>query len=225
MNNKLFLIGLFLAFQNLHTAIFQGLIETGVTKNNFLCSDQNGEQTSACISAGINSKGFDVSGGKTLQFFNDVTYWLSKQSQQEQLLATSKNYSGAALQSQMQSEGWIAMGAYCVVISTDPVLQKIAQPALKAAEGDIKVIVQLWYNGNNLMQLWSQDAQALTPGQSFTIQISSEEDTLNLSGNKTLGVVDTFLNNLNLQPNNRLASVYNIAVNSPRSVKIQPVIS
>ena len=208
-------------FQITQAVIFTGLIETGVSKNNFLCSST----ASNCNSADANAKNFDFSTYPMLQLFNDQTYWLHQASTHAQYVSEVLSYSGTDLQDKMISDGWGAMGSYCILISTDPILTNVVMPTVTASAGQEKVVVQLWYNGDQVLQLWSQDAITLSPAQTFTITISTDTDPLpgvtTSSQNSSSSLTTNFLSNLQLQQKNRKESVYQNATQSPRSITIQ----
>ncbi len=208
---------------------FQVLLEQpGINKNSFLCTGVTSGGVQGCKDTQVAAHGFNIAGGKTLLFFNNQQYWLQQEAIAAQNIATARNYTGSLLQQQLQNEGWLAMGGYAVVISTDPLLADYIMPLVVASAGQIKVIVQLWYNGSDLIQLWSQDAHVFASGSSFQVAISSTPDAVlpslfaASSGFATahLSWVDNFLLSLGLQVNNRLNTDYNAAVSSPRQVRI-----
>lgn len=206
--------------------IFQGLVEqSDINKNTFLCPASASDGVQGCQDTQSAAHGYDVSGGRTVQFCNNQQYWLQQEAVQAQYIATVRNYSGNELQQKLQNEGWTSMGGYAVVITTDPLLLNYIMPEVVAGAGQTKVIVQLWYNGSDLIQLWSQDAVVLANGSSFQVTLSSAQDN-RLPGMFTASTTaasswqTAFLSALNIQPNNRKASDYNVAVGSPRQVRI-----
>lgn len=208
--------------------IFQGLVEqSDINKNTFLCPGSASDGIQGCRDTQSAAHGFDVSGGRTIQFCNNQQYWLQQEAVKAQYISTVRNYTGAELQQKLQNEGWKAMGGYAVVITTDPLLVNFIMPEVVAGSGQIKVIVQLWYNGSDLIQLWSQDAAVLADGTSFQVTLSSAIDS-RLPGlfagatTTTPSWQTTFLSKLDIQPNNRQASDYNGAAGSPRHVRITP---
>ena len=213
---------------------FQGLTENGVKKNTFLCgnnsatksntSGKNFQDSDCDISSIQNAIGFDISGGRQLQFFNNFTYWLKKKSQTEQFYQINDSLQDDALDSKMQSEGWSEIGAFCIIISTNQILQDTIFQSQKANTGETKVIVQLLYNGDNLIQLWSQDATILKEGQSFTIAITNaSDDRLKSTFAADPSSLSSYLSAIskNIQPDNRNSDSYNNAEDSPRTVRIQ----
>jgi len=222
MKHFFYILCLITCSQSLKTdVIFQGITETGVTKNNFLCPSLTSSAVS-CVSADANAINFTLPSGQILQLFNSQPYWLDQEAIKQQYDLQVLDYTQSEIQAELDSTGWGAMGGYCLLITTNPVLTGIVMPTVIAASGQEKVVVQLWYNGEQSLQLWSQDALAINQGTGFTISISSATDPLSeLSTTSTSsGLKATFLAGLNLQPNNRNASIYNIATDSPRSITI-----
>jgi len=208
------------------TLLFQGLVENSdINKNTFLCPASAADGIQGCKDTQAAAHGFDVSGGRTMQFCNNQEYWLQQEAIQAQYIATVRNYTGSQLEQKLHAEGWKAMGGYAVVISTNPLLVNLVMPEVVAGAGQIKVVVQLWYNGNDLIQLWSQDAIVLADGAGFQVALSSALDDrlpgLLTSNSATItSWQTTFLSQLDLQSNNRQASDYGAAVGSPRQVRI-----
>lgn len=206
------------------SVIFNGLVESGISKNNFLCPN-NSSSSVVCKNSSTTAQGFNFSSSKVLQIFNDQAFWLHEQAEQAKYLSMVGSYSGSDLENKMSSEGWGAMGSYCIIISIDPILTSIVMPNLKAKSGEIKVVTQLWYNGDTMLQLWSQDAKILPENATFTIAISNNTDPLPgvTTGSSTPSgsLSKKFLEELHLQQNSRKESVYQIATQSPRSVTIQ----
>lgn len=203
--------------------IFQGLTETNISKNNFLCPSSTSSGVS-CVSADANAINFTLPSGQILQLFNALPYWLDQEAITQQYDMQVLNYTQSEIQTELNSTGWGAMGGYCLLITTNPILTSIVMPSVVAASGQEKVVVQLWYNGDQSLQLWSQNALAITQGSGFTIAINSATDPLSelTSTTPSNSLRATFLSGLQLQPNNRNASTYSIATNSPRSVTIVP---
>lgn len=225
--------------------VFTGLTETNINKNNFLCPDvenPSGGQTNPsesydCSQSTIDgASGFNLSGGKTLQFFNNQVYWDRQKALREQYLSKVDRYKNSedidiknlqTLQEKMKSDGWGAMGGYCIIITTDPMTTYVAQPTKQPASGQVKLVVQLWYSGDLLLQLWSQDVALLSENQSFSVQVSSDEDTffnIDVASiiTSSIPLKTSFLSGLGFVEFNRKNSVYSIATQSPRSVKIVP---
>ncbi len=204
--------------------IFNGLTETSISKNNFLCP-VNSSSSVSCTNTSSNAQGFNFSSSKMLQIFNDQAFWLHEQAAQKKYASEALSYSGSELEAKMNADGWGAMGSYCIIVSIDPILTSIVQPNLKAKQNEQKVVVQLWYNGDNILQLWSQDAKVLSISATFSVAISNATDALsdvmNAQSNESKSLSETFLSELHLQQNSRKESVYQIATQSPRSVKIQ----
>lgn len=212
--------------------VFAGLTESGVTRNTFLCgatsvtgsaaSGTNFEASNCAITAVKAAAGFDISEGATLQFFNNFTYWLQQKSEQEQSYQINDSLTGSALGEKMNSEGWGSMGACCVIVSTNQIVKETVYQSVVANSGEVKVVVQLWYNGDNLIQLWSQDSVSLKPGQSFTVAISNSPDA-RLKSTFVAGTgLAQYLAAINndMQPDNRNEDSYSAATNSPRMVRI-----
>lgn len=197
--------------------VFHGLVETGITKNNFSCSSSV-DQTCSNVDSG--AIGFNLSASQSLQFFNNQSYWLRQEAGIESDLVTNKKYSGVALRNKMISEGWVAMGSYCILISVDPILTEIVMPTVKPSTANqVKVVVQLWYNGDQQIQLWSQDAAILSKNQGFQVMITSDIDS-QITLLPSLESQTSFLGQIGLQQNNR-QSAYGQATGCPRMVKIK----
>lgn len=205
----------------IQAVIFNGLTETKVSRNSFMTPLLNSSSTFSPTD--FNAKGFNFSSSSILQLFNDQSYWLHQESIKKQYLATVLSYSGSELKNKMISDGWGAMGSYCLIISIDPILTSTIMPNLIANNEQEKVVVQLWYDGNNMLQLWSQDAALLSKNQEFNIAITSDIDPLSELANSTTqsSIKTIFLKGLHLQQKNRSQSTYQAATQSPRSVKIQ----
>lgn len=214
--------------------VFQGMTEQGVTRDTFLCGEvsvtanslagANAESGDCSINKIKEAIGFDVSEGRTIQFFNNFTYWLRQKSQAEQLYRVDNpEASDSDVVSHMQKKGWASMGAYCVIISTNEILQEIIGQASLAGSKAVKVIAQLWYNGDSLIQLWSQDVAVMQPGQSFTIAISNAADADLSTSLQAFAHQAGYLNSIgkSMQPDNRNADSYTAAINSPRTIRIQ----
>jgi hypothetical protein len=203
---------------SLQAVVFQGLIETGITKNSFMCPlSAAGSQDCSNVDAG--AIGFKLTGSQILQFFNNQSYWLRQEVQQKQNLQTNQRYSASDLQAKMASEGWVAMGGYCILISVGHILNDVVMPTVQASGDNVKVVVQLWYNGDQLIQLWSQDAVVLKKDQGFQVLVTSDTDT-QVAQLPALTAETTFLGQLGLQQNNRQPE-YMQAAGCPRMVKIQ----
>lgn len=226
MKLKILIFYFCLPYQTSQAIIFNGLVETGVSKNNFLCSSAHSDSVN-CIAADANAKGFDFSQNHMLQLFNDQAYWLHQEAIQQQYVSQVLSYSGNDLQNKMTADGWGAMGSYCLIISTDPILTNVVIPSITAGADQEKVVVQLWYNGNQKLQLWSQDAAILSKNQPFSVLITTNTDALpgvsKTSENSSNSLRTSFLFDLHLQQKNRTESVYLAATQSPRSVKIQGI--
>ncbi len=203
--------------------VFEGLQEEGIGKNTFLCPEQ--ASGAVCSQADVDGAvGYDIHGGKTLQFFDNFVYWLQQKEHRRQYVKTNLRYDGSALTNKLNQEGWGATSAYCVLVSTDPMLQKVVLPTQKAPKGTVKVIAQLLYSGENVLQLWSQDVVFMKPGQRFKLVVSSQEDNklaaaLQESSHAT-GVAH-YIEKLGFQKSTRKDYIYNAASDSPRMVRIQ----
>lgn len=218
--------------QSIGGIVFNGMTENGVKRNTFLCGYTSVEKKSGggvnveaddCkVTAIKEAVGFDVSGGQTLQFFNNFTYWLKEKIKKEQSYKINDQLDGDDLEKKMDSEGWGSMGAYCIIVTTNQMLQKVIAPDMVVDAGQVKVIVQLWYNGGNLIQLWSQDVKAIALGKSFAVAITNDEDsslkqalTVSTKSDQYFSAVTSLM-----QPDNRLEDAYNAASTSPRKVRI-----
>ena len=203
---------------------FNGITETGISKNNFLCPTESSSSAS-CASSSSNAQGFNFSSSKVLQIFNDQAFWLHEEAAKKQYISQALSYTGSALQDKMNAEGWGATGSYCIIISIDPILTSVVMPKVVAKADEEKVVVQLWYSGDSALQLWSQDAKILSKDAIFTVALSSATDSLpgviDASVMLPSSLKEKFLSELHFQQNNRKESVYQIATQSPRSVRIQ----
>tara|TARA_Y100000588_G_C14278104_1_gene935460 strand:+ start:435 stop:1502 length:1068 start_codon:yes stop_codon:yes gene_type:complete len=191
--------------------VFQGIAQgAGIKKNSFLCSSMTGtkvyyhtssdanQQTTFgaddCFTAQINNAiGIDMSGGHTLQLFNQFMYWSRQKAQKIQAIEASQESKATqaginrqaqqvqdALNTLNNQQGWDIIGPQCLIITTDPIMQKVIAPDKIAKTNEVKVVAQLWYSGDYLVQLWSQDVAMVPKGASFTVQVSAAVDT-NLS--------------------------------------------
>ncbi len=202
---------------------FQGLIETDISKNNFLCTNA-ATSSVACVDCTGPAVNFNLNNKPILQLFNDQPYWLHQEALAEQYASESLTYTGSELQNYLNSHGWGAMGGFCILIIIDPLLTNFAAPNLIAKPNQEKLIVQLWYNGDNTLELWSQDIQIVDKNAQFKIKVSSSVDPLTSIKNEnseTETAKNKFLKSLQLQPLNRKDSTYQMASKSPRSIKIQ----
>ncbi len=164
--------------------VFMGISEdSSVNKNNFLCPlSLNASGNVVCNDMDAGMIGFDISGGHTIQMFNNQQYWLQQKFEQQHIL-TVRGYQGDRLSSTMTQEGWDHMGAFSVILTTDPVILSCINPEMIPAKGQVKLVIQLWYSGSTGLQLWAQDVQLLNTDQSFKVLISnSSSDLFNDSG-------------------------------------------
>lgn len=155
---------------------FMGLVEDGsVNKNKFLCPlSLNASGNVVCNDMDAEMVEYDISGGHTIQIFNNQQYWLQQKFERQHILMI-QGYTGDRLSSAMTSEGWDHMGAFSIIISTDPIMLKAIEPNKQSAAGQIKLVVQLWYSSATGLQLWAEDVQILNSGQSFKILISNSQ--------------------------------------------------
>jgi len=174
MNNKIWLSLIFSVSFLFSKNQFMGIVEDGsVNKNKFLCPlSLNASGNIVCNNMDTEMIGFDFSEGSTIQIFNNQQYWLQQKFEREHLLMV-QGYKRDRLSSTMTSEGWDQMGAFSIIISTDPILAQAIEPDKVAATGEIKLIVQLWYSAPKTFQLWAQDVQLLKSGQNFKILVSN----------------------------------------------------
>lgn len=179
--------------------VFKGLTEIGISKNTFLCGKTSVGQGSAggtgfeagdCNYNTIeNAVGVDMAGGHTLQFFNNFMYWVQQKSQKIQAIEATREASPsqsgrdaetARLQQKVDQlndqAGWGTLGPQCVIISTSSILQETIEPGQQAGADQVKVVAQLWYSGDYLIQLWSQDVAMIPKGKGFTISLSNVSD-------------------------------------------------
>ncbi|MBI2353266.1 hypothetical protein HYV11_03445 [Candidatus Dependentiae bacterium] len=213
--------------------IFQGVTENNIKRNTFLCkkTDQDSDsvnfESESCNFNTIQTAiGFSFSEGDMLQFFNNTIYWLEQRKQKERYYKLSENIKDDELNNKLSADGFVAMGVYSILLTTNPTLQKIITPEKTANSNQIKLIVQLLYNGNDLIQLWSQDVQILNKGQSFTIALTNDYDTTMQSTNQKASTTNQqeqfFLPAMSnfMQKHNRNESTYQGAKYSPRMVRI-----
>lgn len=220
-----FLMILFLSHIVCAKNIITGIVEASdVNKNTFLCPAGATSSKAFCLGQAVQFEGFDISPGHTVMICNNQQYWMQQKTDQEQYIMQGRNYQGSQAESMMASQGWGAMGSYVLLITADPMLTDFLLPKIIVGANQIKVVVQLWYNGNDVIQLWSQDVIALSVGQNFTIHISSALDnrlpTFFEQKNVKRSWQDTFLTSLQLQPDNRVQDAYASAKGSPRTVRI-----
>jgi hypothetical protein len=208
--------------QTMLPLMLNGIIETGVSKNNFLCPTSTSSAV-PCIDANQRYSNTVLVDGQILQIFNSQAYWVHEQANAEQYDTQVLAYTGSELEAKLQAQGWTAMGGYCILISTNSILTQIVKPELVAQKNQKKIVAQLWYNGDRLLQLWSQDATVVDADASITLEISNAVDPLTEVKNLKQGtsLKDTFLYALPLQPANRDETMYQSASACPRSIKIQ----
>ncbi|MBI2344528.1 hypothetical protein HYV10_00450 [Candidatus Dependentiae bacterium] len=196
MNKKILIIAICIGSSIFSKNLFMGLVEdSSVNKNNFLCPlalYASGNVVCNDMDAGM--KGFDISEGRTIQIFNNQQYWLQQKVEREHLLIV-RGYKGDRLSGTMTSEGWDHMGAFSIIISTDPIMNQAIEPDMVAAKEQTKVIAQLWYSSSTGLQLWAQDIMILNKGQNFTIFVSS-------------GISRAFENNPSISQNEGFASYF-----------------
>ncbi|MBP9765321.1 hypothetical protein KBD08_03215 [Candidatus Babeliales bacterium] len=204
----------------------QNIEENGINKNSFLCTSATIGDVIVCKDAQSMAHGYDISQGKTLQLSNNQQYWLQQEVLQSQYDTTVLGYTNDGLVQKLQKDGWSAMGGFCLIVTTDPLITSVVMPTVTATSGQTKIVVQLWYNGGGVIQLWSQDAVIVSDGASISIALSDQVDsrltTLTRPDISTASVTwkTTFLKALDIQPDNRQSSDYTNAVGSPRHVRI-----
>ncbi len=199
--------------------IFSGLNESGITKNSFLSN----EAMVPVPDAIKKYYGFDISGGRTIQLFNAFLYWLKQKTQAEQVYwAQNPTLMQDEVENYVNNNGWGSVNAFSLIITTNPILQAAYGAIADASIASYQIVVQLWYCGQDRVQLWSQDVQTAAPGQSFQVNITSDADDAAVSiaatfdTNSYLQVVGSNV----LQPGNRDSTTYANATDSPRMVRI-----
>ncbi len=205
-------------------SIAQVVESSDINKNSFLCPAGASASKAFCLGQAVQIVGFDISGGRTVIICNNQQYWMQQKTDQEQYIMQVRNYHGSQAEGMLTSQGWGAMGSYVLLVTSDPMLTNFLVPHIVVGANQTKVVVQLWYNGDDLIQIWSQDAAAIADGKNFTINLSSAFDErltiLFAQKNSQLSLSDRFLTSLQLQPDNRVQSTYESANGSPRMVRI-----
>lgn len=190
MNYKFFLMMIFSSCCMFSKNVFMGLSQDGsVKKNNFLCPlslDASGNVVCQNMDAGM--VGFDISGGHTIQIFNNQQYWLQQKFERQHLLIV-REYQGDRLSSTMTQEGWDHMGAFSIILTTDPVVLSCVNPEMIAIKGQVKLVAQLWYSASTGLQLWAQDVKLLNAGQNFMVLVSNSSS--DLSDDSAITVIQT----------------------------------
>jgi hypothetical protein len=173
MNYKFFLMMIFSSCLIFPKNLFKGISEdSSVKKNNFLCPlSLHASGNVVCNDMDAAMRGFDISGGHTIQMFNNQQYWLQQKFERQQILVVHGQ--GDSLSSIMTQEGWDHMGAFSIILTTDPVILSCVKPEMVVAKGQIKLVAQLWYSGATGLQLWAQDVRLLNAGQNFTVFVSN----------------------------------------------------
>lgn len=212
--------------QQPQTVYLRNYSEKGITKNSFLCHGADGVnfEASDCSDADISGvKGFNFVGGKTVQLFNNFSYWMKQKVQEQKYAEISLRYNESQAKAYLQQQGWVATNAYCIIISTDPVLQKVIKPDMQVPAGKVKVIAQLLYNGAGMLQLWSEDAALIDIGKGFDLEVSNEQEGKSSYVLEKESILQKFLESIDLQPHNRQDDVYVNATTSPRMIRIKAV--
>ncbi len=161
-----------------------------------------------------------------------------KKDKNDKKTQSSNNNDDLALDAEMQKRGWKTTGAFLLVITTDSLITDQIDPDKIPAKGKIKVAAQLWYNGQDSVQLWAQDALLIDEGAAFSVSLSNSDSSLyqeqkginqvgyNLykgDGPKSfLEIKKQFLQEIELVPKNINQNEYISAYGSPRSVTIIP---
>jgi len=216
---------------------FSGLSEdSSIDKNSFLCpSHLEAEGQEICQNRDQQAIGFEFDGPKTLQLFNNQQYWVQEKYKKRQLLM-ARAYHDSDLESTLKEQGWSITGGFLVLITTDPLITNQVETKVVVTTGKIKVVAQLWYNGDNLIQLWAQDAALINQGEQFSVSLSNSESSISqeqksqeVSGISSKIVPKAknfseikkqFLEEIELSPKNILMNDYNVAIGSPKNIKI-----
>lgn len=128
-----------------------------------------------------------------------------------------------------------AVGVYQIELSTSPSVQAIVLPDIQPAEGQVKLVARLRYNGGKSysqddtqgVYLWSQDAICLSPTDSFKIVVSSDADNTATAAalDAATSSVESDLNSYFEYDNTTIddCPAYTNAVNSPRKIRLEIV--
>ena len=82
--------------QTAQTVIFEGLVETDISKNNFLCKGSAASSVT-CVDSSRTAVNFNLSNTSILQLFNDQPYWLHQEALAGQYASESLTYAGSEL--------------------------------------------------------------------------------------------------------------------------------
>lgn len=230
MSYKLLFGLLYIPLLSFASITFLGITEdSSIDKNSFLCPDSlDAEGLEICQNRSAQALNFTFNGPRTLQLFNNQQYWAQQKYRQQQLLI-ARGYKDTDLDNTLKSKGWSITGGFSVIITTDPLVTSQIDKKLVPAKGQTKLVAQLWYNGDSLIQLWAQDVVLVSDGQNFTISLSSSDSTLSQEAEKisTLSqpkniaeVKEQFLQEVALAPINIVKSSYSVANGSPKNIKI-----
>ena len=113
--------------------------------------------------------------GQQFYMFNNFGYWIGQRAKMLDYDSQSLKYSGNALTKKINSQ-FPATGAYMIVIGTTPYLKSIIAPDVTCPTGEGLVCAQLKYDDGSQIFSWSQDAICLKETDSFTLEISSDQD-------------------------------------------------
>lgn len=179
MNYKFFIGLLLIPTISLGVIAFSGLSEdSSIDKNSFSCSsslDAQGEDI--CQDRAASAVNFEFDGPRTLQIFNNQQFWVQKKYKEQQLLMARMSQEDE-VDSTLKSRGWSITGGFLVVITTDSFITNQIEPKKVPAKGQVKVVAQLWYNGDNLIQLWAQDVALVKDGSSFSVSLTSTDSDI-----------------------------------------------
>lgn len=161
-----------------------------------------------------------------------------KKDKNDKKTQSSNNNDDLALDAEMQKRGWKTTGAFLLVITTDNLITDQIEPSKISAKEKIKVAAQLWYNGQDSIQLWAQDTLLIDEGGTFSVSLSNsesflyqEQKSINQAESKEykgdgpksfLEIKKQFLQEIELVPQNINMNEYMSALGSPRNVKIVP---
>ena len=202
---------------------FLGITESGVSISNFLCPSGMGNGIPCSTDEIDNAINFDMSGGRDLIFFNNFLYWLKEKSNREHFYKVNYPYlSQNDVNSKVDGEGYGAVGIFSITISSDPILVKFVDPSAPTSGNKVTLVAQLWYNGNDTVQLWSQDIVQMQQGDGFKISILNQsDDKLAVFLKNSQLKTESYASDMGklLQPDNRNQKSYELCSKAPRTVR------
>ena len=115
--------------------------------------------------------------GQDFYIFNNFMYWLSGLNMMGAWngkdAAAAKQ---AALADQNPDAYFSGSGVFMIVVGSSSYLQQIVAPTVVCPAGQTLLCAQLKYNDGHSIVNWSQDSICLAPTDTFTIQVSDDQD-------------------------------------------------